>query len=422
MVSLSLPLEKSAPGFLMKSLLAVCLGSIMSQTALAAEGSALKLSGFGTVGYWLSDSKDDLRFRRELSQNGPKIKDHHELADTRLGLQANYALTDHLEAVGQLVFREKAAYSNRDTVEWAFVKYKPNHDTDLRVGRVGLDTFMLSDYRSVGYAYNWARPSAEFYGWIPFYSLDGGDISKRWTLGDGQLKVKAFAGSTHTGMPWADKSYPLEAVATGVNATWESDEWRLRLGHTRMRFEKNAPFDQLIPYLQNPVVQALWPSAAAYADDLKLDGQHLHYSVIGLAWERDGWQVSGEVAATSAKTVFAPQGLSAYVSVGRRFNQWVPYATFARNWNTSKLKLSPSPAPVLDPLGAQLNQAYESTHTNQYTAAVGVRWDFAERLALKLQWDRSVISPSGVQMWGDGTIEWRGGSKHIWSATVDFTF
>lgn len=402
--------------------LALGLSVLAHLPASANQGSGLKLSGFGTVGYWFSNGPDDLRFRRELSQNGPKIKDHHELADSRLGLQANYSLTDKLEAVGQLVFREKAGYNNRDALEWAFLKYQPTHDTDIRLGRIGLDTFMLSDYRSVGYAYNWARPSAEFYGWIPFYSVDGGDISKRWALGEGQLKVKAFAGSTKSGMPWNDQSYMFEASAVGVNASWESDEWRFRLGHTRMRFEKDAPFDVLIPYLQDPTVQTLWPSAAAYADDLKLDGQRLQYTVIGAAWESDGWQIAGEVALTGAKTVFAPQGTSAYLSVARRFGQWVPYVSYARNWNGSALDLTPSPHPTLDGIGTQLNRAYESTHTNQYTASLGVRWDFEERMALKLQWDRSVVSPSGVQMWGDGTVPWRGGSKHVWSAVLDFTF
>lgn len=386
------------------------------------EANRLKVSGFGTLGYWYDSGENDLQFRRELSQNGPTIHDHPERADSRFGLQLNYRLSSQLEAVGQVVIRESAGRKTKDAVEWAFLNFQPTHDIGIRAGRVGLDTFMLSDYRNVGYAYNWVRPPAEFYGWIPFYSIDGGDLSKVQPLGDGHLKLKAFAGETKAGMPWGADSYQLAASSYGLSATWESDEWRFRLGHTRMRFSKDAPFDQLIPALQHDLTKTYWPSAAAYADDLQLNGQKLNYSVVGVAWESDGWQISTEVARTVAHTLFAPQGTSAYVSVGRRFDKWVPHIGFSRNWNSTKLKLSPIPVEDFRPIQDNLQKAYESTHTNQYTATVGLRWDFDDHKALKLQWDRSVITKQGVQMWGDGPIPWNGGHKQIWSATLDFTF
>lgn len=390
------------------------------QLARASGPSGLKLSGFGTLGYWLSNGPDDLRFRRELGQNIPRLERHHERADSRLGLQLNYQATDKLELVGQVVAREKADSRVFNSVEWAFLKYHPTEDTQLRLGRVGLDMFMLSDYRSVGYAYNWVRPPTEFYGWIPFYSVDGGDIVKAIPMGEGQLKVKAFGGETKSALPWGADSYKLRADIVGLGVAWESDEWRLRAFHTRLKFKDGAPYGDLIPYLQ--AAAPIWSSGAQYIDDLQLQGQRLTYSVLGAAWDHDGWQVSSEVAFTGAKTTFAPQGTTAYVSVGHRFDKWVPYVSFARSWDSSKLELTAPPISALDAVAANIQYAYTSTHTRQYTASGGVRWDVADRMAVKLQWDRTVVAANSTQMWGLGPVVWNGGAKHVWSATLDFTF
>lgn len=389
--------------------------------APAPKSSGLRLSGFGTLGYWLSNGPDDLQFRRELGQNLNRLEHHHERADSRLGLQLNYQSSDRLEWVGQVVAREKADNRVFNSVEWAFVKYRPTDDTEVRLGRIGLATFMLSDYRNVGYAYHWVRPPTEFYGWIPFYSLDGGDVVQTFRVGEGHLKTKLFGGMTHSGMPWGSDSYQLGAHILGIGAAWESDEWRLRAYHTRLSFTRNAPFAQLVPYLQ--AAAPLWPSGAQFSDDLVLKGKDLSYSVIGVTWDHDGWQLASEVALTKSQTQFSPQGISAYWSVGKRFDKWLPFVSFARSWDLTQLKLAAPPTGFgLEPLAASLVDAYRATHTDQYTASAGVRWDFADHMALKLQWDRTVVSVDGTQMWGYGSVPWNGAPKHVWSATLDFAF
>mgnify|MGYP000855961068 CR=1 FL=1 len=389
--------------------------------SVSPSGSGLKFSGFGTLGFWQSNGPDDLQFRRELGQNLDRVTKRHERSDSRLGLQLNYQATEHIELVGQVVAREKADSRVFNSVEWAFLKYRPTYDTELRLGRVGLSTFMLSDYRNVGYAYHWVRPPTEFYGWIPFYSLDGGDAVHAWQLGDGQLRAKVYAGKTESGMPWGHDSYKLDAAIFGMGVAWESDAWRLRAYHTNLRFQRNAPFSQLATYLN--MAAPIWASGAEYADDVELKGQRLGYSVLGATWDHDGWQLATEIAFTTASTTFAPQGTSAYLSLAYRVDSWLPYVSFARSWDQHKFKLDdPIGGFGLEAVADQLRYAYKSTHTSQYTASVGVRWDFADRMALKMQWDRTVVSQDGTQMWGYGSATWNGAPKHVWSATLDFAF
>ena len=411
----------------------ICIGLAMachqawSQEAPAyaldqpSAGSRLKLSGFGTLGYFLINGPDDLQFRRELGQNMNRVNGHHERTDSRLGLQLNYQATVNTELVGQVVAREKADSRVFNSVEWAFAKYRPTQDVEVRAGRVGLATFMLSDYRNVGYAYNWVRPPAEFYGWIPLYSMDGGDAVHISQLGDGQLRAKVYGGRTEAGMPWHAGSYKLKGKIAGLGLAWESDEWRLRAYHTRVQFTTGTPFADLIPYVT--AAQPIWAAGASLANDLDLVGKHLYYSVVGATWDHDSWQVSGELAATQSNSLFTPQGRCAYVSVGRRFDKFLPFVGFARNWDKRQLSLQAPPGGFgLEPVDAGIREAFAATRTDQYTASLGMRWDFAANAAIKLQWDRTVVDIQGTQLWGYGPVDWTGAPKHVWSASLDFTF
>lgn len=390
------------------------------QIATPSYPTGLKISGFGTLGYWQSTGPDNLRFRRELGQGITGVTKNHAKADSRLGLQLNYQVSDGVELVTQLVLREQADFHLGRTIEWAFAKFRPTDDTQLRVGRVGLDLFMLSDYRNVGYAYNWVRPPTEFYGWIPFYSINGADAIKTLPWADGQLKFKVYGGQGETGLPWYDDSYKFGAHILGLGASWENDEWRLRAYHTGLKFANNGPFEQLTQPLQT--YASIWPTGGQYARELQFADQKLSYTVVGATWDRDGWQVSGEVAHTHAKGTFTPQGTSAYISVGRRFDKWVPFIGFSRNWNSAKLRLDAPPGYGFEPLEQSVKDAFASTHTDQYTASLGLRWDVADRMALKMQWDRTVVAGDGTQLWGFGPTPWNGEAKQIWSTSLDFTF
>jgi hypothetical protein len=91
----------------------------------------------------------------------------------------------------QWVARNHAGAFFEQNLEWAYLRWRPWNDLDLRVGRLGLDVFLLSDYRNVGYAYPWMRPPQEFYAPLFPYHLDGADIAQRFHLGEGFLTLKS---------------------------------------------------------------------------------------------------------------------------------------------------------------------------------------------------------------------------------------
>jgi hypothetical protein len=152
----------------------------------------LNINGFLSVGAsMLDDNKASIAGADD--QGGFKN-------DTVLGLQVQKQVNDSTSATGQLVSRGSDDYSTE--AAWAFVTYAANDDLDLRMGRLRIPFFQYSDFLEVGYAFNWVRPPSEVYR-VPFSSLDGVDLTQRFSSGsiDGSVQVYygRFQGDFDTG-------------------------------------------------------------------------------------------------------------------------------------------------------------------------------------------------------------------------------
>jgi hypothetical protein len=167
------------------SLLAIAIAS-------PAMASDLNINGFLSVG---ASMLDDNKASIAGADNQGGFKN-----DTVLGLQVQKQVNDSTSATGQLVSRGSDDYSTE--AAWAFVTYAANDDLDLRMGRLRIPFFQYSDFLEVGYAFNWIRPPSEVYR-VPFSSLDGVDLTQRFSSGsiDGSVQVYygRFQGDFNTG-------------------------------------------------------------------------------------------------------------------------------------------------------------------------------------------------------------------------------
>lgn len=57
-----------------------------------------------------------------------------------------------------MVGRDRLDNTFENSVEWAFLKGRLFPKLIVRAGRLGVDVFMLSEYRNIGFAYPWVRP------------------------------------------------------------------------------------------------------------------------------------------------------------------------------------------------------------------------------------------------------------------------
>ena len=74
-----------------------------------------------------------------------------------IGLQATANFAPNFSGVVQVITQQRFDDSYVPTIEWANLKYQFTPDLSARIGRIALPTFLVSDYRTVGYAIPWIR-------------------------------------------------------------------------------------------------------------------------------------------------------------------------------------------------------------------------------------------------------------------------
>ena len=152
-------------------------------------------SGFGTLGV-VHSSEDNADFTSSVFKPNGAGYSHTWSADvdSLIGAQVTANLTPQLSAVLQVISEQNYDNTYRPHVEWANIKYQFTPDFSVRVGRIVLPGFLVSDYRKVGYANPWVRPPLEVYSLVPITNNDGVDASYRLHFGEFTNTVQGAYG------------------------------------------------------------------------------------------------------------------------------------------------------------------------------------------------------------------------------------
>jgi hypothetical protein len=396
--------------------------------ATASSADDFHISGFGTVGLAQTDAPTGWAYRRDISQQIDHNATRADL-DSRLGVQVNYAPGSQFELVAQAIVAPRAEASKTgDSIEWAFAAYRPNPNWTLRVGRVNLDAFLLSDHLNVGFSYDLARPPVEFYAQLPS-SLDGADLARVWNHGGTLWRVKAFAGRT-TSISDTDRIDARPVV--GLMASREAGGLLLRASVIRAKLANNPP--ELQPLLDALDQFSLLPvpdiaaQASVFRSRLDLAGAPSTYWALGIQYGLADWLWSGEFTHVSGISVFS----AGYATVGRRFGAVTLFGLVSGVVTSRSTVATPDWQSELTPLlGPDLAQqaqqaatfavfALNSNSTKQHALAVGVRWDLTARLALKAQLDHIRTDANGTALWGGSSLD--AAHATVASVALDFIF
>jgi hypothetical protein len=415
----------------------LCAGAANAQ-AISAE-SGLRLNGFGTLGLTKDSSDFGGSFRRDIAQP-LKQQGLRGSMDSRLGVQANYAVNDQLELVAQVIARQRSSrHQLEGALDWAFAAYELTPQTQVRIGRTGMDLFLQSDYRNVGFAYLAARPPVDFYGLLPLAGLDGIDLTQRWTEDNAEWRLKGFAGKSSYSVETGGVSVQKGDLdwAGGLVLSRESHGLLLRgtLSKAKLVF-RSIDISNLrqglgaVASLPIPTVAA---QAAAFNDQILFDNIRVTYGSLGVAYDRDNWIFTSEVLGTQSNaplTAFK----AGYVMIGRRLGNVTLHTSVSGNRSNIKAAVDPQWGQVLEPLrpvigSAAIAQAQavgttaaaliNSGRVEQRTVSMGLRWDIDPRVALKLQWDHVVVSPNGGAIWQGNP---NGGRANVGTVLLDFLF
>lgn len=397
----------------------VCLMCMLLAQVAYAEDSYpnINLHGFGTgaLNYVTSGNAD---FVRDLSQSdGAKGEQWSGSIDSLVGGQANIQLSDQFEVVGQAVSRHRYDDSYTPELTWAFLKYSPLTNVDIRGGRIGTDFYMRSDSRLVGYSYLMVRPSVDYYGGLPHQYIDGMDGAMTFELGDGLLRSKVFAGISPEKFP-LENSEPWNisgSMIFGGSLDYQWRSWQFRFGYAEIRHQRDLPgsFSRLMTLL-NSIPNA---SSHSAADALRVgDTSSRHYSM-GAVYDEGPLQVQLMVSGVKSDSSFFQDAVAGYLLAGYRIGDFTPFAGLS--WSKSiPDKLNSTGVATVD---AGVVSAIARTQTDQHTFTLGVRWDFYPGMDLKLQWDAIQGNPTSVYNYRCEQPDWNG-RMQVLNMAFDFAF
>ena len=201
-------------------------------TAASADGVTTTLSGYGTIGgSFTSDS--NYAYRHDPSEYSGASNNLDIGLESRIGVQAVFDFGAQFSVTVQEVARERDDKTFDPGTEWFYAQYSPTSDWTLRLGRVALGTFLLSDSRLVGYADPWFHAPNEVYAYEPFQFVDGGQILWHKRLGEIGVTLQSSYGTTV-----ADEKAlgtTLEATAHNVfngSAAFEFGNFLVRIAET----------------------------------------------------------------------------------------------------------------------------------------------------------------------------------------------
>lgn len=375
-------LQKALTVPLTTASLAVCSAYVMA-------APDVRVSGFGTLGYVSTDT-NDAEYRSSLRQHKGATESNGDWGvDSRLGLQANTTFNETFSAVAQGYISRRDGDSSPD-IEWLFLQADVLDGTSFRAGRMLVPTFLLSDFRQVGYAQHWLRSPVEVYGNFLNTSFDGLQSVSRFALGDYNATVQLSAGEATGNKKYfavGNNLFETDEKSDSLysaNASLQQGDWTGRIGYTYMKD-----------------VEIVSGGRAIQSGDDNFYSAGLQYdngTVLAMSeyiWRL--WDAEGAQDGTLDSEAF-------YLTAGYRFGDVMPYVTYS--------KFMPEGNGYV---------AQGSSMDSRKTTAIGARWDVVTNLALKAQFEE-VSGGVGDQFISDPVRQGREPSTQVYSIALDFIF
>ena len=374
----------------------IAVAALAIPLAAAAADAAIRgvsFGGFGTIGALYHD-EEGLEYRRSASQ--PRGAEGGEIdfaTDTIGGVQLNGRWNPEIDAVVQAVTRLTAEDDWQPQLTRAFVRWNPNESVTLRAGRIGWQIYPRADSRDVGYSQLTIRPSVEVFGISPIEHFDGGELGLKHPLGKGLISAKVYGGYTEGDVARSDGSVTTvsDSKLWGAHVEYQRGAWVLRLGSGIFEQGISYPLGGLAAGLQATGV----PQAAALGEEFARDGRKSYFYVGGLAYDEGPLQARLFGAHVHPEHIVSPDIAVGQLIAGYRVGVLTPYASYSFVENTSSTPGTGLPdAPEYAALNAGAAAVLAGGQYNQSSAALGLRWDFLPKLALKFQVDQVWIDDS----------------------------
>lgn len=400
------------PTLLMIAMLAS--SQVFAEETNGAPGTEPRFSGFATLGLTHNDN-EDVGAIMSFAHAKPARQGLSANLDSVVGLQMDWQPLPTTSFVVQGVAR--AAQEMEPELRMGYIRQQFGSDLAMRVGRYRSPLYFDSDVSEIGYAYLMSRPPIPLYGIASNVAYgDGADLQWRHAVGNASILAQAFyANSKYTHhfyntdpVEEADAklkdirglvvSATLPNIAVRASRTWVN-KYETRTSSVN---QLNASLGTLSGTLNALANQYNMPALAAQAHQVAgyrdLYNNRPIYTSIGFDANHGAWRLLGEWAQFASQNNVVGKYIGQHLTVARSFGDLTPYVSFSRmKRNNASQDLSALTATHLPGLEA-LDAGIAATRTGMEGAAslvvltthsvsMGMRWDFKENMALKMQYD-----------------------------------
>ena len=351
----------------MKKLLTAVL-IVIALVSGAPVSAELKLNGFGSFAVGTVVKGEE--FLADYPKTGIYDTDLSTDPDTTLGLQLSSYFTDKFSLIAQVAVHGARDYDPE--VDWLYLNYYITPELSLQAGRKRLPLYYYSDYFDVGYAYYWIRPPPDVYTW-QITNYNGASLLYETALGQWDTSLNIYYGTEE------DEDNALLGLLfdATVDETWKdmigivgtiSNYWlEVRLTHMQGLIDRTISG---VPVFNDIKQQFFGMSVNLTLDHLLILSEFNNYRQPDNQVEYDAY----------------------LLSLGYQIGELTPHITRSG---------------FRQDINAQGNDERHST------TSVGLRWDVADSIAVKVQYDK--VEDEGV------VVPVKGDSKSV-SFAVDFVF
>jgi hypothetical protein len=355
---------------------------LMTASAAWADGVTTDVSGYGTVGgTFTSDGK--FAYVHNATEFAGASNSIDVGLESRIGVQAVVTFDSQWSVTAQEVAKLRGTSNFDPGTEWLFAQYQPISDLKVRLGRVVLPTFLLSDTINVGYAAPWFRPPNDVYDAEGFDHLDGGQVLWQQSLGAFQLNLEAVYGSAEGSFNAA--GIQLSAKSRNTFNAAISISWR----------------DLLVRYAEtNLNVAATLPLSASESISLDL---HDRFHCVGLQYDDGKALLMGEWTKRNENNLPVlneplANDTSWYLAAGWRFSKFTPLVMYS----------------VLD-----ITKSALQSPASYHTWDASLRYDVVRNLDLKFQISRAQAANNAYWVQGNRKSD---EYVNVYSFGADFVF
>jgi hypothetical protein len=390
-----------------------------SSFATVGIGDKTKISGFGTLALTYSNS-DDLGFRRDLTQDG-LFNGVDATVDSLIGVQFDDQFASSWKGTLQLVGKQRAVNDFNNSIEWAYLTYQNSDDWTARIGRVAIDITLFDEFSNVSYAYDWVRPPVEFYGEVPIYSVDGGDFTYYHHGINGISSFKLIVGNSSRHYQTLDfDMHPL--VAGAYKFETNNLIYRASMSHTTISHFFSGRVKELKNYFNSlPLLESL-PESQDILSKLDLNRGLVDYYSLGIDYRSGNWRWLGELSYLDTDVELLIPTVAMYGGVVRRFSGYSLFSTLSHTHSTKSTYQPPTSIYMPPKLSQAAQLLFDFTDMEQTTLSIGTRWDIAQNLDLKFQWDSSWVDKNESLLWSGDSDSSDAQRVDVITLSLDFVF